>query len=231
MTKLIVANLKSNHNLKMVEDWAKQVIEFLDQNDLNILATLAPPFPFLARLAEIIQGTKLSLAVQDLSPYKAGSYTGAVCGESLEGLNIDYAVLGHSERRHYFNETDQEVALKVKRSLQAGITPLLCVDEPFLESQLKALHEVFIDWSSVRMQVAMVYEPLTAIGSGQAAQTKPIQEMLEQIKSYYKVEMALYGGSVDASNVNDYLEIGDGVLVGTAAKRAESFIELLRAVK
>ncbi len=231
MTKLIIANWKSNHTLFSALNWVDQVNNYIETAESDIAEltkpVLVPPAPFLGLLSEKVKNSILQLGTQDLSPYPAGSYTGEVCTDNLQDLNIDYAVLGHSERRRYFGEIDEMVADKVKQAVRAGITPIICVDEPYLESQTQALKDIDVDITKEEMIVA--YEPLAAIGSGNNADVKQVKTVVDDIKEIYQQSLVIYGGSVTADNVEHYLAVADGVLVGGASLKAEDFIQLLQA--
>ena len=228
MPKFIIANWKSNHNLDSAWDWVETVNSYLTGHKKEgVEVILAPPFSLIAGLAVQIQCSPLKLAVQDLSQFEAGSYTGQVCAQNLEGLFIGSAILGHSERRHHLNEADDDVAMKAKEAVKAGIRPIVCVDQPYLQSQFEALDKEGIDLLESELIVA--YEPLAAIGSGKAADVGQTTKVIEQIRDLYS-SAVIYGGSVDEKNVKQYLEISDGVLVGTASLEADSFIGLLEAV-
>jgi triosephosphate isomerase (TIM) len=229
MSKYIIANWKSNHSLDSAWDWVETVNSYLTgHNRENVNVILAPPFSLIAGLAIQIQGSPLKLAVQDLSQFGAGSYTGEVCAQNLEGLFIERAILGHSERRRYFDESDEIVAAKVKEAVENGISPIVCVDKAYLESQLEAIKKMGVDLPN--SGAIMAYEPLAAIGSGEAADVDEAAKVVEQIKGLYGT-MVIYGGSVDEKNIEQFLQISDGVLVGTASLTADSFIGLLEAIK
>jgi len=226
MSKLIIANWKSNHNLQTAQAWVNQVLPAVAEAKAELV--VAPPFSLLAPATGLLANSNFSLAVQDLSSFKAGSYTGAVCATNLVGLKIKYAILGHSERRRHFHETDEEVAAKVKQALVAGINPIICVDEPYLASQHQALVQAGVDFAQSNLTVA--YEPLAAIGTGQSADLGQVSQVISKIKELFGPVAVVYGGSVEAANIRDYLEISDGVLVGSASLQGESFVELVQQV-
>jgi triosephosphate isomerase len=142
-------------------------------------------------------------------------------------LGVQYALIGHSERRQTLGETDQIVAKKTRQALGANIIPVLCLDEPYLESQLVALEKTLINKKQLS-KLVVAYEPLAAIGSGQPAQLAVVQATIQKIRQLYQPNQVLYGGSVTAENIAQFLPIADGVLVGGAALKADSFIALLK---
>lgn len=224
MSKLIIANWKSNHNLQTAQAWINQVLPAVAEAKAELV--VAPPFSLLAEIAELLVSSNIALAAQDLSQFGAGSYTGAVCAENLTGLKVQYVILGHSERRKNFQETDEMVAIKVKQALVAGINPIICIDEPYLESQYQALVQAGIDFAQANLVVA--YEPLAAIGTGQSADLEQVTQVIAKIKELFGPVLVIYGGSVTAAKIKDYLAISDGVLVGGASLKGENFVELVK---
>lgn len=228
--KFVIANFKSNKTLTEMRHWLKEFLSpvtmlGLDKKGLEL--ALAPAFVFVAEVAEALEGVKnVSLAVQDLSPYPAGSYTGAVSAYNLSDWPVKYAIVGHSERRRYFRETVNDVALKVEQAVANGIVPVVCVDDDNLSSQAGTLPE------SVWRRCLVAYEPKEAIGSGLATEADKVAQAVKKIKQAFGEEVrVLYGGSVTELNVNDYLAVSDGVLVGSVSLEAEKFLNLLRVVK
>lgn len=229
MTKLIVANWKSNHNKQTAIEWLNKINSFLQEKENDLSLVLAPPFPILSAVDDALRTGKIKLAVQDLSQFSAGSYTGAVCADNLQGLGVNYAILGHSERRRYFQETDQIVAQKVQQALEANINPILCLDKPYVESQQRVLQETIQDKEKLEKSLVVAYEPLQAIGTGQSEDPDHVRQIVTQIKAVYQAPV-LYGGSVNSDNIAQFLAVSDGVLVGSASLEPESFASLLAAV-
>lgn len=213
--KYVVANWKANKNLSEAESWLKTLAEYPSAHPDSELI-VAPPYPFLHLVPPTI-----SAAVQDLSPYAAGSYTGAVAARNLIGLGVKYALLGHSERRQYFHETCQEVARKVDQALQNGLTPIVCVDTGYLAEQAAAIADDQL------AQCLVAFEPVAAIGSGENVPVAEVSEMKDRIIQLFGEVFVLYGGSVTPANVMDYTAVSDGVLVGTASLDATEFIQLV----
>lgn len=214
--KYIFGNWKSNKNLNGALEWLSQFGEVRSNNEVILL----PAFNLLGAIYKKAVEAGFKLGVQDLSPMAAGSYTGAVSAVNLEGMNVEYAILGHSERRHHFGETDQDVANKVERALEAGLVPVVCVDEEYIETQAAALEQ----WQLEKCVVA--YEPLSAIGTGNDMSVEKVKEVFDRIKKAFGKVRVIYGGSVDSGNVGEYLLVGDGVLVGTASLDASEFSSL-----
>jgi len=214
--KLIIANWKSNKNLASAKTWLADLSLKIRNSKFEVV--IAPPVNLLYLFKEV---NNISLAVQDLSPYPAGSYTGAISAHNLEDFNIKYAILGHSERRRYFHETDQDVAKKVAQAIENKIIPLLCINEEYLLSQYSALDE------KLASKCVVVYEPLSAIGSGDNAPVSKVLEIKKRVAQLFGQVKFIYGGSVNANNVQDYLAITDGVLVGGASLEVEGFNKII----
>ncbi|WP_262919378.1 triose-phosphate isomerase [Niabella hibiscisoli] len=191
------------------------------------------------------------IAAQNCSNKKSGAYTGEVSVDMLDSIHIKHCIVGHSERREYFGETNQVLAEKVNLLLEKGITPIFCCGEAldireantqnaFVEAQLK---ESLFHLSAEDVQkVVIAYEPIWAIGTGKTASTEQAQEMHAHLRSVlaaqYGAEVAneisiLYGGSVKANNAKEIFASPDvdGGLVGGASLVALDFIEIIKALK
>ena len=227
MKKLILANFKSNKSLTNTNLWFE---EFLNDADDSVFSevdvSIAPSFVSLALAEKTVEqsGKSLSLSVQDISSFPAGSYTGAISGQNLNGMKIQFAIVGHSERRKYFGETSNDAALKVEQSLQSNITPILCVDEEYLEEQLSLINKEAME------KCVVAYEPISAIGTGKNADVGIVKEVVKKIKRLAGDVRVIYGGSVDEFNIGEYMLVTDGALVGAAALDSAQFLRLLNAV-
>ncbi len=220
MKKIVVGNWKANKNVEEARSWADRFLAGAGNGGgfpTGVEVVVAPPFTLLPALAEKFAGTAVKLAVQDLSHFAAGSYTGAISARNIMGLNVAYALLGHSERRRYFHETHQEVAGKVDQALAAGLKPIVCVDEDDVESQAAAIEDEYL------RQCLVAYEPLAAIGTGRNADLGQVKQVQEKIRNSFGEVPVLYGGSVDAQNIGEYVLVTDGALVGGASLAAEEF--------
>jgi triosephosphate isomerase len=242
MQKLIIANWKSNKSLAAASQWVEEFAGGLgeragacevvgagaqDALELRAKVVVAPGFSLLQTVSEALDGfaAPAHLGAQDVSPFPLGSYTGAVAASSLKELGVSYCIVGHSERRKHFHETDAEVAAKVLRLTEAGITPVLCIDTEYLESQLAAIE------SALLSQLVVAYEPLSAIGTGNNQDVGTVAVVVAQIKSLCGENVpVLYGGSVKPENVAEYMLVSDGALVGGASLEATEFQALLERV-
>ena len=207
--------------------------EAIHQSIADRKVVIAPAYFLLPAVAQEIEQTKqlvaerlgahLSLGAQDVSHLGAGSYTGAVAAVHLASMGITHVIVGHSERRRYFHETNQDIVGKVDQALDAGITPVVCVDRAYSQEQITMLQREWLN------RLVFAYEPLAAIGSGKNAALSQVKEEVNKIKALAGSVPVLYGGSMNDQNVSEYLLATDGGLVGTASVEGKSFAELLVA--
>jgi len=217
----LVANWKSH------KTWseAKEFMQNYESNSEHRVV-ICPPMAYIFPLKEMIASKGLVIGAQDISNYPFGGYTGAVCAEMLKGV-AEYIIVGHSERRKYFHETNEMVANKVRETIQAEITPILCVDEPYLESQL-----AFFGADEFK-KMMIAYEPLAAIGSGQPEVPEQAEKVAKRIIQLAQEDvLVIYGGSVNQTNVKSYVdqEHISGVLVGGASLEIKTWKDLVAAV-
>ncbi len=220
MKKIIVANFKSNKTVEETVSWFQE-FDNLITDTLDLELVIAPQ---VLALSVVKPSVKFSLAIQDLSSFPAGKYTGAVSVQNLKGLDIKYAILGHSERRKYFHETSHDVLLKVEQSISAGITPIICVDSSYLAEQLNLIASNLIE------KCIIAYEPSQAIGSGANEDVGRVKEVVKKIHRLAGDIPVIYGGSVDEFNINEYLMVTDGVLVSTASLNVKQFVKVVQTV-
>jgi len=222
-----VANWKSHKTTGEAEQWLTTFLG-AHQPAPGVQVIIAPSFICLEPLQRLLteQGaTQIALAAQDLSPFPNGAYTGAVAAAMVREL-AGYAFIGHSERRRYFHETHQEVANKVSEAVAAGITPILCLDQPYAAAQIAALTE------SDAEQVIFGYGPMEAIGIDIPLSRRLVVAAVEEIRSRLPNQPLLYGGSVNGENAADYLQIDgiDGVMAGSASLDPLEFAKICAAV-
>jgi triosephosphate isomerase len=218
----------------------------------NHIAVFAVPFPYLEMAIDTVQHKKnYFIAAQNCSDKKSGAYTGEVSAEMLKSLELDYCIVGHSERREYFGESNQILAEKVNLCLTNGITPIFCCGEAlqtreqnkqngFVEKQMK--ESLFHLSKEELLKIVIAYEPIWAIGTGKTASTEQAQEMHAYIRTVLKNQYGdsiaeqisiLYGGSVKAGNAREIFASKDvdGGLVGGASLLASEFLEIIKALK
>lgn len=221
MSKLIVANWKSNKTIEEARQWLE---EFQSVAITNGEVAIAPPLPFLPVMQwQMKNAPNISLVAQTISPFPAGAYTGAVSARNLEGLGVRYAIVGHSEQRHYFGFSSHVVGMQVEQCVLNKIIPIVCVDTPYLAEQVQAIQ------ADQLSKCIVAYEPLEAIGTGNNAAVDDVRSMVERIKKLFGDVSVLYGGSVTPQNVGEYMLVCDGALVGTASLDATEFTELVQA--
>jgi len=225
-SKFILANWKSNKTLEEALQWIDEIQQAISQTQHTIV--LFPPFPFLAPLREKVARLQLpmQLGTQTLSPFPAGAYTGAVNVRNLEGLDVKYALIGHSERRKYFHESNQDIANAAMLAVENGITPVVCVYKDIIWSQANALEE------KVRAQSLVLFETPENIGTGVMQSLDEVLENVREVrKAFGNSAKFIYGGSVgmhqSPAEFLDHQEI-DGIVAGTASLDSQSFIKLLK---
>ena len=208
---------------------------------------VAPVFPYLETAVQLTQGTAVHIAAQNMHFEESGAYTGEVSPSMLVDIGVEYVIIGHSERRTYFNETDETVNLKVKAALAHDLIPIMCCGETlqqreqgemqrFIEGQIEA-GLAGISKEEVE-NIVIAYEPIWAIGTGKTATVEQAQEVCalirRKLKALYDINTAdkisiLYGGSVKSGNVGELtssLDI-DGGLVGGASLKADEFTKII----
>lgn len=222
----IVANWKSNKKFDEVWVWFDEFgKQYQPRPEHEIV--VAPPFPFVFEASKKLKELDLdrvSLGVQDVSPFPFGAYTGAVSVGMVAEV-VNYAIVGHSERREYFHETHQEIANKVEQLHEAGVMPILCVDAPYAREQIAALRKEDLD------KLIVAYEPLEAIGSGTPQEPEEVKRVVDEIAEYLPESTPiLYGGSVKPDNAHIYLGIEgvNGLLIGGASLDPGKFATLAK---
>ncbi|MGK2915254.1 MAG: triose-phosphate isomerase [Porticoccaceae bacterium] len=233
---LVVGNWKMHGRRASVAALVGSIIG--DRQGGSAEVVVCPPSVFLADVAAQIMGAGVALGAQDLSEYDEGAYTGDVSGAMLKDFGCQYVIVGHSERRFIFGETDVRVVGKFAAAQRWGLTPILCVGESLAEreagstlvvirNQLQAV--VNRVGRAALASAVIAYEPVWAIGSGRTATPTQAQDVHRAIRAelgeYGAATPILYGGSVKAANVAELLceDDIDGVLVGGAALNADEF--------
>lgn len=244
--KLIIGNWKMNLNTHEASLYLHKLSSMVEvHRDVEIV--LAPTLLALQSLSLQIDRRQFKLGVQNLYWRDHGAYTGEVSATQLRGI-VDYAIVGHSERRHVFNESDKDTRNKVQASIRNHIQPILCIGETASERAAGETHDILHDQlvgglanvtSDELEQVIIAYEPVWAIGTGDNALptdvVKAVAAIRSQIKHLYGASAAktirvLYGGSVKADSAADYLAIDgvDGLLIGGASLDAHAFMEIIK---
>lgn len=247
---LIAGNWKMNSSIADIKILLQNLLQHRDSFHLIEMAVF-PPYVYLGLVSQYLQGSPIAWGAQNVSSETAGAYTGEVSTAMLKEFHCRYVIVGHSERRTLFNETDQQVAAKFHAVLRAGLQPVLCVGETAQERQSGATFEIIerqlaaalklADNSTNLSQAVIAYEPVWAIGTGQNANPAQAQEVHQMIRSTLEKHQAglgdsiriIYGGSVKPENAAALLNEADidGALVGGASLQAEQFIEIAKQCK
>ncbi len=214
----------------------------------NVEVLVCPPFPYLAAVNELIDGSDVLLGSQNVSAHGSGAYTGETSAAMLRDVGCQYALVGHSERRTLYGETSEQVAAKFAAALEAGLTPLLCVGETLAEREAGNTETVIdgqlqavLDKSGVEAiaLAAIAYEPIWAIGTGMTATPEQAQDVHRHIRGVLEAQnedvaaglRILYGGSVKGDNAAGLFGMPDidGGLIGGASLKAADFLAIVGA--
>ena len=241
---LIAGNWKMNTKLEEAENLVRAMLTELDSIG-SVEKVLCPPFISLAAIKELTKGTSIEVGAQNMYFEDKGAYTGEISPLMLIDL-CDFVILGHSERRQYFAETDELINKKVKKALESGLKPILCVGESLedneagrAEQKITSQVNASLAGISPTSQLVIAYEPIWAIGTGKAATSKQANATINLIRSILaniwnqetaKAVRILYGGSVTGSNIAEFIFESDidGALVGGASLKADEFISIVR---
>ena len=212
---------------------AEFCLSLREQELEGVDVVVCPPFVSLAVAVQLLAGTEIAVAAQNVHWDAEGAYTGEVSAEMLRELGVYGAIVGHSERRQYFGETDETVANRVHAALEAGLFVIACIGETEAEREQGATEDVLRRQLAVLEpddNLALAYEPVWAIGTGKTATPATAQEAHAFVKSLLDAPV-LYGGSVKPDNAAELLAQPDvdGALVGGAALELESFTAICRA--
>ena len=243
---IVVGNWKMNMSIDEGLKLASSMMPGLDAIE-GVEKVICPPFLALAPIGDILSETSVSVGAQNMHYEEKGAYTGEIAPDMISEI-CTHVILGHSERRQYFNEKDEDVNRKVKSAIKVGLKPIICVGEnlnqresgmaqSIVEGQLRS---GLLDVSDIS-QIYVAYEPIWAIGTGVSASVQDAGEMMGFIRGTLQSILSgdassgvslLYGGSVNANNISDYVqnENIDGVLVGGASLDPDSFISISRQI-
>ncbi|RUL47421.1 triose-phosphate isomerase [Lysinibacillus antri] len=246
---IIAGNWKMYKTFDEAVEFTEEVRDKIPSED-KVDAVICSPALYLPSLVDIATDTDLAIGAQNMHYENEGAFTGEISPSQLASINVDYVILGHSERREYFNETDEAINKKVRAAISHGIVPIICCGETLEEKeadqttqkvagQVKAALEGFSAEEVQHMVIA--YEPIWAIGTGKTATAEDANNVCGQIRhtieELYGKETAesiriQYGGSVKPENIKELLskEHIDGALVGGASLEVASFLALLNSI-
>ena len=242
--KLVVGNWKMNGGLVANAALFSEIAAGWRRPSPSRDLAVCVPYPYLPQAHGALAGTPIAWGAQDVSEYEAGAYTGEVSAGMLAEFGCTYAIVGHSERRQYFGDTDAIVAAKARAALAAGITPIACVGETLAEREqrvtetvvLRQLDAVLSLLGNGATRVVIAYEPIWAIGTGRTASPAEAQAVHATLRARLGEAGAvdvplLYGGSVKADNAAALFAMADidGGLIGGASLKAAEFLAIARA--
>ena len=244
--KIVAGNWKMNTSCPEGVELAKAVVAKANEVPANVGLIIAPPFTHLCCVSEITKNSKVELSAQNCADHTSGAYTGEVSATMLTSVGCQWTILGHSERRQYYGETDEKLVTKTKLALEAGLGVILCVGEnldereagkhfEICENQIK---NVLYNFTAEDMKkIVVAYEPVWAIGTGKTATAEQAEEIHAHIRKVLAAKFGaqvaddttiLYGGSCKPSNAKELFAQPDidGGLIGGAALKADDFIQI-----
>jgi len=244
-TKILAGNWKMHGTVEESAILTRKIVDELPDTPYRVV--LCPPFTSLLKVSEILRDSKLYLGAQDTHWEREGAFTGEISPLMLRELGVRYVIVGHSERRKYFHETDEMINKKLKAALSFGLIPIFCVGET-LEEREKGLEkevvkrQLFKGLQGISREetekIVIAYEPVWAIGTGKTASREDAEEMHKEIRRLIDVMhygtgekvTILYGGSVKPENIRELTMMPniDGALVGGASIKAESFLQIVK---
>ncbi len=247
---LIAGNWKMNTDVSSCVELARGVVRE-SKNAGGVRITVCPPNVFLSRVGAVLDGTRVSLGAQNMHALGRGAYTGEVSGEMLRSLGCHHVILGHSERRQYFRETDAEINRKAKKALKLGLVPIVCVGENLDQRRAGKEYEVVAFQVKYALEdltllssnaLIIAYEPVWAIGTGETATPAQAQHMHALIRTLVRQQFGtkigsdlhiLYGGSMKPANARDLLSERDvdGGLIGGASLQSDVFGQIIQAAR
>ena len=249
--KIVAGNWKMNNNLQEAIKLTSEIVNLLNETgSKSDIVILAPPFTFIASVADIIKNARnVKVAAQNCHSKENGAYTGEISVSMIKSVGAEYVIIGHSERRSYFNEHDDFLAEKLIIALRTGLTPIFCCGETLAEREKGNHHDIVkkqlekgilhlseADFS----KIIIAYEPVWAIGTGVTATPEQAQEMHRLIRNFVSVKYGsgiaestpiLYGGSCNAKNAKElFLNPDvDGGLIGGASLIATDFVSIVNS--
>lgn len=249
--KIVAGNWKMNTTAEEGQKLTSEIVNMVQDevnNDAQIV--LSPPFTHLQAVAKLVSGKKkIGVAAQNVNEHESGAYTGEISVGMLKAIGVEWVIIGHSERREHFKESNEQLARKVDATLKGGLKPIFCCGEP-LEIREKNQHEAHVqkqleeslfhlNETQIR-QVVIAYEPVWAIGTGKTASSQQAQDMHQTIRQQLAGKWGeavagdiriLYGGSMKPENAKELMDQPDvdGGLVGGASLKSRDFLEIIKS--
>ncbi len=235
-------NMLPNETIQFIEDLAPLV------KDTEHEVILCVPYTDLFYALLTAQNTNIKIGAQNMHFAESGAYTGEVSGKMLKSINVEYVIIGHSERRQYFNETDETVNKKVKAAFENGLKPIVCVGETLEQREAGKVEEIITNQTKLALEgltneqvenTIIAYEPIWAIGTGKTATKEDANDAVKAIRKkiaeIYGQNVAdgviiQYGGSVKSSNAKELFSMSDidGALVGGASLKVDEFQKIIK---
>ena len=242
---LIAGNWKMNNDVGEGVKLARS-LKFSELDD-NVDVLICPPFTSIYAITRELENSSIKVGAQNMHFEDSGAFTGEISPLMLKNMGVEYVIIGHSERRQYFNETDEIINKKIKASLKHGLKPILCVGESLeqreagIENEVvrnQLINDLFMVEKEDAVNIAVAYEPVWAIGTGKTATSEQANEMSLFIRAVladiFTADIAgnmliQYGGSVKASNANEIMSQShiDGALVGGASLMSDEFVKII----
>jgi triosephosphate isomerase len=245
---VIAGNWKMNNDLKESEKLIVELKNLLQNEKPNCDVIVCPPYTSLSEASKLLKGSQIKLGAQNMHFEDSGAFTGEISASMLKSVGCEYVILGHSERRTIFGESDEVINKKIKKALSAGLKAIFCVGELLEERENGTTNDVVkrqvlkgLDGISAdnMKNIIVAYEPVWAIGTGKTASPAQAQEVHEFIRDLIEIDYSLevaneltiqYGGSVKPDNAKVLLSQKDidGALVGGACLKADSFLGIIK---
>lgn len=242
---IIAGNWKMHKTIQEAVELVNGIKDEASKTEVEVVVCC--PFTALSEVKKALEGSKVKLGAQNMHWEDQGAYTGEISSDMLKEIGVEYVIIGHSERRQYFNETDETVNKKIKKAIEKGLKPILCVGETLEEREKGKTfdvvkNQVLADLEDVAAEdiktLVIAYEPIWAIGTGRTASPEDANAVIafirEVIKEKYGEEISeivriQYGGSVKAANATEIMSQYDidGALVGGASLKAEEFLGIV----
>lgn len=249
--KVIAGNWKMNNDISGSAELISGIINNIDFSRVNSDVIVCPPFTSLETASELVKNTPIKVGAQNMFFEDKGAFTGEISAAMLLSAGCDYVILGHSERRAIFNESNEWINKKIHKALSSGLKPIFCVGETLEERESGVMKDVLKKQitegltgvtSNQMEEVIVAYEPVWAIGTGKTASPEQAEEVHKFIRDLitemYNKDVAdnlviQYGGSVKPNNAAELLSQPniDGALIGGAALKADSFIDIIYAAE
>ena len=246
--KIIAGNWKMNCTPAESEKLLKAILRKYKPKK-GVVAVICPPFTFIEKAAKILKNRKVLLGAQNASENENGAFTGEISTKMLKAGGVKYVIVGHSERRQFYGETDQIVNAKSRKVLETGLIPIICIGETLKQRESKLTETIVsqqldgaiagINEADLK-KIVIAYEPVWAIGTGRTASPEMAQQVHKFIRDKLKLVNSniativpiIYGGSVKPDNASALMSQPDidGALVGGASLEADSFISILRTI-